>query len=660
MNLIELNQKLVDKAESALTYLYKDAGKFAAGRFTIGNVNGDPGDSLFYYISSGRFKDSSTGDRGDLLELFCLRFGSKQSGIDAAYSFLGIVKKVKDKKVIAWKKPERDWSQLTENPAVLEYLTEERKIPVNVLNKHKIKGRENKAYTFLTYTHDAKPVVCGANYIYLKRIVKDDKAKKKIHQSLNPLATLWGHPECNLTYKNESGHTFLIITEGQIDALSCIAQGFDNAVSVPFGVSADDWIENSWDFIMKFKEVYLFFDNDDAGQKGCEKAAKRIGYDRCKKVNVPAHYNDANEAHIDGYDLHLAVDHATEFKPSKLVEASELFDDAIARMSKGRRELQGHSFLGWKDDDCIDFRIRPKEMTIYTGFPSSGKSNILYQETAQLVFQLTEGVVVASLEEDAEDILGLIMVHALGIPYDKKQKNVVEAFRALREELKNKLFFYHHRNRAPFAEVLQTAEYTIRKHGAKHFIMDSVAKTDLNIENNEQANEFVGSITTSMNDTGAHYHLVAHARKGPDKNKWEMPGMQEIKGANAFGVETFNVLSLWRDPHKTEMMQEIKQHGFYTKKVWDKKEEETGKQGFKGRTHGPSYQKVYEDEVKEHCDAVLWVCKQKVGGMTGKFDIFYNRENNRITRKHDSELAPYAKEIYDCYILGKEEQETDF
>jgi twinkle protein len=655
----DLNKRLTAKAEAALKHLFQGAGKFASGRFTIGNVQGDPGDSLFVYLKDGRFRDSQSSEKGDLLELFSLKHGGKQAGIDAAYSFLGIQKIVHvKKKLIPWKKPVKDWTQLTENPAVVKYLTEDRKIPMSVLKDLKVRAKDNAFYSFPTYTHDNPPVLCGMNYMGIKRQLIDGKEKKKVFQSDKPLATLFGHTICALDVKNAKGKTFIIVTEGQIDCMSLRSQGINNSVSIPFGTEADEWIENSWEFLIKFQEIYLMFDNDAAGMKATEKCAKRIGYERCRKVAIPAHINDINTGLLEGIDFHPIVDAAIEFKPDKLIEASEIFDEAIARMSRGRRHLQGIPFMGWSEpDESINFRIRPKEMTIYTGYPSSGKSNLLYQLCAYLVFIHNQIVVIASLEEDAEDILGIILTHAIGIPYDKDNPRIVASYESMNEEMRNKVFFYHHRNRAPFKDVLLTAEFAIRKHGAQHFIMDSVAKTDLNIENNEDANEFVGLMTTSMNETGAHYHLVAHSKKGPDKNIWEMPGLQEIKGANAFGVETFNVLSVWRDPKKVEMRQEVISKGFYEKKDWSNPVAESNQNGFKTRS-GPSVKRLDMDDINDYPDAILWVCKQKVGGEVGKYGVFYDKENCRLSRHYGEDVTPYCQAIYDKY-LSKEAIEED-
>lgn len=647
MDLKEINRLLIQKGPQVIAHLFPGVGKISGERFTAGDINGNAGDSFVVYLKDGRFKDFATDDHGDMLELFVLKHGSKKAGIDAAHDFLGIEKKTKaEDKVIAWSRPKKDWSQLTEHPAVLSYLTEKRRIPLHVLDEAKVRGKDDSEYVFPLQTHDKDPVCCGAMFVKLKR--KKNKAgelKKQTYQSTNLLHTLFAATTCPLNIKNAKGKKFLIITEGQLDCLSYRAQGIKNVVSIPCGAEDFKWVQASWDFLQEFDEIYLSYDNDAVGQKNMEKAVKLLGFEKCRRCVIPAHFNDANAAHVESYDLHKAVDAAIEFKPERLISTGEIIGETLSRMSKGRREDQGIPFLGWVDEeDTIRFRIRPKEMTIYTGFPGSGKSNILYQAAAHLIFKENQKVVMASLEEDTEDILGLILIHALSIQYSQ-EKNIHKAFLAAGNYLDQRLFFYHHRNRAPFEELLKTAEFTIRKHGAQHFIMDSVAKTDLDIEDNKESNQFVNLVTTSMNDTGAHYHLVAHSRKGDDRDFNSIPGLQEIKGAAAFGIETFNSMTIWRNHAKAVMLK--------------KAQKSSG--GFMSKKGG----QFSESDVRKMGDSIMWLSKQKVGGHTGRFDLFFNPYNYRISRRYDAIEEPYATDIYEEFIKGKAtenkaEEEADF
>lgn len=647
MKLKELNQLLHKKIESVILHIFNGAGRTIGQRFQVGDINGTPGNSFVVYLKDGRFEDFATSDKGDLVELFTLKYRDKKVAIDAIYMFLGIPRNVSKKKdaeeivVAEWKKPVRDWSGLTENPKVLSYLSENRRLSPSVLEEAKVRGRDDKTYVFLTYTHDPDPVCCGAVYVDLDRVKneKTGKIKKVIVQSKSPLSTLFGHTTCPKDIRN-GGRTFVIITEGQVDCLSLRTQGIKNSVSMPFGVSNKKWVEQSWDWLMDFDEIYLLFDNDEEGQKAVEEVAKKIGFDKCRKCILPKEYNDPNEAHQKDYDLHKCIKNTKEFKPERIVSAGELAADAITRMSLGRREDQGIPFMGWVEKESLLFNVRPREMTLYTGYPGHGKSTILYQFVAYIIFVMKHKVIVASLEEEAEDILGLIMIHALAIPFDKSDKNVVKAFEEVGRQLTEKLFFYYYRGRAPYLDVLKGAEFVIRKHGAQHFILDSVAKTDLNIEDNKEVNDFLGHVTTSMNDSGAHYHIVAHPKKSDDDGDYKsMPDFQSIKGAASFGIETFNCITMFRNKAKEYMRQAAKNNvtgGFTSKK-------------------GVSYTSA---EIDEKGDTTLYISKQKVGGAVGKFDLFYDPLIYSFSRTNKRDRKPYAKEIYENFIEAPEESDN--
>lgn len=670
MDLKELNALLVEKGEAFVHYVFPDSDmRIKGGRYTIGNIDGSEGESFCVFLKSGRFKDFSTNEGGDFLELLMLKQGSRKAGIDAAYAFLGkprlsnkIMSSVtkKEKKEREFKKPDKDYEDIKRDSEAATYLNKERGIPFAILAANGVKQHgERNAYGFATYTHDPTPRICGINYTEVKRkkVVKNGKKilKKIVWQSKEPLSTLYGHVTCEMDQKDKNGKRFVIITEGQIDCLSFKAQNINNVVSIPFGASDMGWIENSWDFLTKnFDEIYLCFDNDEAGQSFTERVSNRIGPERCKKIQIPPKWKDANEAHVNGAQLTEYVYKAIDFKPDKLVSAAEVIDDAISSMEKGRREQQGIPFLGWEGEHSINFRIRPREMTIYTGFPGGGKSNILYQEAAYLLFVHGEAMVIASLEEDVHDILAILLIHALSFAYARGDKNCEKAFRDANKKIRDKLFFYHHRNRAPFKDVLETAEYAIRKHGAKHFIMDSIAKTDLNIEDNEQANEFMGLIVSSMNTTGAHYHVVAHSRKGNDKSFDEIPGLNEIKGTAAIGIETFNCITVWRNRIKEGTVSLARNKG------WNGIDMSFRFQSRMDRDKGN--ERIIGDILRDQPDTLLIVNKQKVGGQTGQFDLWFNRENYRMRRAYNMEEEPYAKEEYEEYQRakgGEDEEEED-
>lgn len=80
---------------------------------------------------------------------------------------------------------------------------------------------------------------------------------------------------------NVSFNKPLIITEGEIDALSVYEAGCSNVVSVPSGCSNLQFVDLCWDWLEKFQQIVLFGDNDDPGIQMITSLMNRLGEDRC-------------------------------------------------------------------------------------------------------------------------------------------------------------------------------------------------------------------------------------------------------------------------------------------------------------------------------------------------------------------------------------------
>ena len=61
---------------------------------------------------------------------------------------------------------------------------------------------------------------------------------------------------------NPEANDTLVMTEGQIDSLSCAEAGIPNAVSVPTGAQGFTWVPYCWDFLGKFKTLIVFGDHE--------------------------------------------------------------------------------------------------------------------------------------------------------------------------------------------------------------------------------------------------------------------------------------------------------------------------------------------------------------------------------------------------------------
>ena len=111
----------------------------------------------------------------------------------------------------------------------------------------------------------------------------------------------WCEADCmpilfGMNHCSESGQ--LVITEGQIDSLSCVEAGIQNAVSVPTGARGTTWIPHCYDWIKRFDELIVFGDCENGGITLTEMVQSRFGkHQKVRIVRQEDYQNckDANE-----------------------------------------------------------------------------------------------------------------------------------------------------------------------------------------------------------------------------------------------------------------------------------------------------------------------------------------------------------------------------
>lgn len=607
MKISQLNELLNQRVTELCQSLFP-GGKQMGNEWCVGSLRGEPGTSLKINLRKclwTDFADASGGKAGDLVQLFiALNNGDKTAGINAAHAWLGIPRWKNTQEVTkktAWVTPKEDWGSL--DGEIEEYLVETRGIPKSILDAYEVKATENE-YVFLTRTHKGK--LCLATYVSVNR----EGSKKKVRHSKDGAAFLWGH---QAEVQSELPAHELIITEGQIDAMSYAAQGL-RAVSVPGGCKNMGWIENSWSWLEQFTTIYLSMDMDEEGQAAAVAISSRLGMERCKMI--PLCHKDANECHLNGCSLLTAIKKAKDIKPAKLVSALELIDDVWLRLGLGRREEQGIPFMGWVGEKAINFRLRPKELTVWSGHEGSGKSNLMYQLIAYLIGEHDIRIAIATLEDDPDVIPGLILTHMLAMQLNHETISY-EDYSSLYQQLMKNLWIYNHRGIASHEDVLLFAEYSARRYGCSHIFIDSLARLDINIEDNEKANAFMEKIISTLDETGAHVHLVCHSKKtGDEYDMKDIPKSQDIKGSKAIAILAHNILVVWKNGRKRDMLSNEK----------TKADEEKIRQ--------------WREEMP---DTIISIRKQRVGGQTGQYNCYYNPENYRVRRQYFEKDYPYIE-----------------
>lgn len=183
----------------------------------------------------------------------------------------------------------------------------------------------------------------------------------------------------------------LVICEGEIDALSLVAAGVSNVVSVPDGAQLDALGEGKIDptddkafgwlwqdgqlkpHLSQFERVIIASDSDRKGRILREELAVRFERWRCDYVSFPHDCKDPNE---------VLVKHGAEALYHLVRDAKPIVPNTLVRFGDlpitGTGEVFGTGFKGL--DDGLKCGIMPPELVVITGAPGSGKALALDTE----------------------------------------------------------------------------------------------------------------------------------------------------------------------------------------------------------------------------------------------------------------------------------------
>lgn len=165
-----------------------------------------------------------------------------------------------------------------------------RMISEQTLNDWKIGSDKNGNILFPFYRDGILTYVKHRAPKKYEKLLTEFEEKRKKNPDLKKPQKEWQDPNTEpILYgmDNVSFNMPLVITEGQIDALSVYEAGYSNVVSVPCGCNNLEWITSCWDWLEKFQQIILFGDADEPGMEMTSILMKRLGEDRCM---VPKEY----------------------------------------------------------------------------------------------------------------------------------------------------------------------------------------------------------------------------------------------------------------------------------------------------------------------------------------------------------------------------------
>ncbi|EJF74290.1 toprim domain-containing protein [Bartonella alsatica] len=587
MNTIfDIKQKLSFQA-SAIAEMLLPKGYRRGNDWIVGNTRGEAGHSLSVCLSgskAGLWYDFAEGKGGDILDLWCEVKGcSLSQALEEARAILNITR---PKPFMA---PQRSYRRPsiptggTPQNLVKTYLNKERCIPLEILKRYHIREAGEKII-FPFYKPDGtlalvkerlakakaktkptaaqcEPILFGWQAIYSTNLPSSpiqhppqtcSKAKnfpaipentappESLQANIQNTPSTTNHAPFSINQAFSSTNRTIVITEGEIDALSLAAYGYP-AVSLPFGGGVGgkhNWIENEFDHLESFETIFLATDMDKPGEEAAHEIASRLGRHRCYRVYLPRKdANDCLTAGIDAETIKAAFSSAKSFAPEGLRRASDYKDQVIGLFWPEPEQHLGYTVPYPKLNGKLYFR--PAELTLWSGASGAGKSQLLSDCIPHWISQKSR-LCLASLEMKGEQSLRRLTKQTGGL--EQPTKEMIER---ILHFLDDGLILYEHVGKSNVETLLDVFDYCRARYGCDQFIIDSLMRLGIASDDYAGQEQAVYKMVDWAVLNSVHIHLVAHARKGGlDK---DIPGTEDIKGASEIGANAFNIITIWRN-----------------------------------------------------------------------------------------------------------------
>jgi len=332
----------------------------------------------------------------------------------------------------------------------------------------------------------------------------------------------------------------LVITEGELDCLS-VAEVFNKkgtiypVVSLPSATGHNSLLRQR-DWIRSFDEVILWFDNDEAGQKAIEQAAKIIGYEKTKVVKVKD--KDANDMLQErGSDsVSSCIWNAPRYSPAGILTNGEIWEKYEAH--KLIESIPYPPCLKGINDKTKG--MREGEITLFTSGTGSGKSTVIKEILYDLINTHNRKVGLVSLEESIHDTVSKFL---------SMNKND----EAKTKEMFKQVALLDHQGSVGDTSLVDKIELMALM-GCTHIVLDhitiAVSEGTEGLEGNAAIDKVMSDLLKVVKKHNIWLGLVSHLRKSMSGKSFEegnLASIDDIKGSGSIKQISFDIIAFARN-----------------------------------------------------------------------------------------------------------------
>lgn len=346
-----------------------------------------------------------------------------------------------------------------------------------------------------------------------------------------------------IKYKSE-----VYIVEGEMDCLTMVQSGFTNCVSVPNGASAThnnmEYLDNCWEYFKNVDKVYLLTDNDEPGKKLCEELARRIGFEKCYRINLGT-FKDINEVLCAGENVSEFVSNASPFPIEGIFSVDDFWLGVEDILRNGLPK-------GWTPRGTLkDFiSFHPGYTTIITGIPGHGKSYFLDDMVLWISIDHNLRGAFFSPETMPTElhiirlIKKIVGKSAYQMTFDERLK--------VRKFITERLYWIYPQEDFSLQSILEKVRQGILRYGLNWYVIDPWNKLEHRIDQGMSETNYISRCLDDIDRFNkrnkVHCFLVAHPTKmGKDeKGDYKVPTLYDISGSANFFNKTDNGICVYR------------------------------------------------------------------------------------------------------------------
>jgi len=335
-----------------------------------------------------------------------------------------------------------------------------------------------------------------------------------------------------------------VIVEGEPDCLSFIQAGIKEVVSVPNGASKGnsdlEYLDNCIEYFEDKKKIIIATDNDAAGMALRDELARRLGYERCYKVDLTS-FKDANELLVaKGASALIELikpSNLIDFPLSGIITVNSIWDDVEHYIESGLPRGDTTGMLK-EFDEMVSFV--PGHMMVLTGIPNHGKSPFALMVMCALSINHGYKWGLFTPEHKPLPVFIVMICECLlgkhvrkGTIFSSREKELAKAF--INEHF---YFIQPEDDDVTLDNIISKAKSLVVKYGIKGLLIDPWNKLEHNFEKGDNETMYISKqldkIIRFDQRHGILSIVIAHPTKiRKDKSgAFEIPNLYDISGSS--------------------------------------------------------------------------------------------------------------------------------